>query len=121
MSDFSPGVIIGLFALLTTVIVIAMLALNRFLGNFHRRHDNEQPFESGLLPSGDTQHHFAISYYLIAAAFLIFELEAAILWAWAVSYWSLGLPGVIAAVTFMVILLLGLVYMIRKGSFNFRT
>ncbi|WP_108651481.1 NADH-quinone oxidoreductase subunit A [Dongshaea marina] len=121
MSAFHSGVMIGLFALISVGIIIAMLMLNRFLGNFYRQqqHDNDLPFESGLLPSGSTQRHFSVSYYLIAAAFLIFELEAAILWAWAIDYWSLGISGVIAAIVFMVILLLGLVYLIRKGAFNF--
>ena len=64
------------------------------------------------------KHNFSISYYLIAVAFLIFELEAAILLAWGVDYWTLGISGVITAVLFITILLLGLVYMLRKGVFK---
>ncbi|ASK78404.1 NADH-quinone oxidoreductase subunit A [Paraphotobacterium marinum] len=121
MSAFHSGVMIGLFALIATGIIVAILVVNRLLGDFNRQkiHDEDVPFESGLLPSSSTQRHFSISYYLIAAAFLIFELEAAILWAWAIDYWSLGISGTIAALVFMVILLLGLVYLIRKGGLNF--
>lgn len=118
MSGFNPAVLVGIFTVLVVVIVVAILLANKLLGGFNRRFENEQPFECGLLPSGTTKHNFSISYYLIAVAFLLFELEAAILLAWGVDYWHLGIPGVIAAVVFILILLLGLVYMLRKGAFK---
>ena len=61
----------------------------------------------------------AILLPVVSFFFSRFELEAAILWAWAIDYWSLGISGTIAALVFMVILLLGLVYLIRKGGLNF--
>ncbi|EAR56491.1 MULTISPECIES: NADH-quinone oxidoreductase subunit A [Photobacterium] len=118
MSDFNPGIMIGVFSLLVFAVIASILFISKSIGGFGRRFDKEQPFECGLLPSGTTKHNFSISYYLIAVAFLIFELEAAILFAWGVDYWQLGIPGVIAGVTFLVILLLGFIYMIRKGVFQ---
>ncbi|CAH0537081.1 NADH-quinone oxidoreductase subunit A [Vibrio marisflavi] len=118
MSGFSPALLIGIFTVLVIAVISAILFASKLVGGFGRRYEDEQPFECGLLPSGTTKHNFSISYYLIAVAFLIFELEAAILLAWGVDYWKLGIPGVIAAVLFIVILLLGLVYMLRKGAFK---
>ena len=53
MSAFHSGVMIGLFALIATGIIVAILVVNRLLGDFNRQkiHDEDVPFESGLLPS----------------------------------------------------------------------
>ncbi|WP_235861005.1 NADH-quinone oxidoreductase subunit A [Photobacterium phosphoreum] len=118
VSSFSPGLIIGIFTLLVIGVIGAILIASKLIGGFNRHYENEQPFECGLFSSSVKKHNFSISYYLIAVAFLIFELEAAILLAWGVDYWTLGISGVITAVLFITILLLGLVYMLRKGVFK---
>ncbi len=120
MSDLATGVIIWLYALIAVGVVVFMLVLNWLIGGYRREPDTEQemPFESGIPPTGDARVPFPMSYYLVAVSFLIFELEAAFLFAWAVDYWSLGVAGTVGALVFIMILLLGLVYEWRKGGLS---
>ena len=78
VSSFSPGLIIGIFTLLVIGVIGAILIASKLIGGFNRHYENERPFECGLFSSSVAKHNFSISYYLIAVAFLIFELEAAI-------------------------------------------
>jgi len=120
VSDLATGVIIWLYALIALGVVVFMLVLNWLIGGYRREPDTEQetPFESGIPPTGDARVPFPMSYYLVAVSFLIFELEAAFLFAWAVDYWSLGVAGTLGALVFIMILLLGLVYEWRKGGLS---
>ena len=119
MSDLSTGVIIWLYALIALGVVLFMLVLNWLLGGYRSSDPlEESPFESGIPPTGDARVPFPMSYYLVAVSFLIFELEAAFLFAWAVDYWSLGIAGTLGALVFILILLLGLVYEWRKGGLS---
>jgi NADH-quinone oxidoreductase subunit A len=120
VSDLATGVIIWLYAIIALGVVLFMLALNWLLGGYRTSQDpeKEQPFESGIPPTGDARVPFPMRYYLVAVSFLIFELEAAFLFAWAVDYWSLGIAGTVGALIFILILLLGLVYEWRKGGLS---
>jgi len=118
MSDLSTGVIIWLYALIALGVVVFMLVLNALLGGYRSDPEKETPFECGIPPTGDARVPFPMTYYLVAVSFLIFELEAAFLFAWAVDYWSLGVAGTLGALVFILILLLGLVYEWRKGGLS---
>jgi NADH-quinone oxidoreductase subunit A len=120
MSDLSTGVIIWLYALIALGVVVLMLVLNRLIGGYRHEPDTEQetPFECGIPPTGDARVPFPMSYYLVAVSFLIFELEAAFLFAWAVDYWKLGIAATLGALVFILILLLGLIYEWRKGGLS---
>ena len=121
MQPINSGVIILVFSVVVAVISILLLVLNRSINYLINRHrlasrKTELQFECGLNPTAGPASRLSISYFLIAAAFLIFELEGAILLPWAVDYWKLGMPGVVTAVVFIIVLLLGLVYMLAKGA-----
>jgi NADH-quinone oxidoreductase subunit A len=120
ISDLTTGVIIWLYAIIALGVVVFMLVLNFLIGGYRKQPDPEQgtPFESGIPPTGDARVPFPMSYYLIAVSFLIFELEAAFLFAWAVDYWNLGVTGTVGALIFILILLLGLIYEWRKGGLS---
>jgi NADH-quinone oxidoreductase subunit A len=118
MPELTTGVILWLYSLIALGVVIFMLVLNRLLGGYHSDPEKETPFESGIPPTGDARVPFPMRYYLVAASFLIFELEAAFLFAWAVDYWHIGTAGTVGALVFIVILLLGLVYEWRKGGLS---
>jgi NADH-quinone oxidoreductase subunit A len=118
MSDLNTGVIIWLYALIAFGVVVFMLVLNWLLGGYRSDPEKEAPFECGIPPTGDARVPFPMRYYLVAVSFLIFELEAAFLFAWAVDYWTLAIPGTLGALAFIVILFLGLVYEWRKGGLS---
>jgi NADH-quinone oxidoreductase subunit A len=118
MAELQAGAMVGLFALLVLAVVTLILLANRFLGGYHPSPDKDTPFESGIQPTGDARISFSISYYLVAVSFLIFEFEAALLFAWGVDYWHLGIAGTLGAVAFIIILFLGLIYEWRKGGLS---
>lgn len=116
--DWSDGIIIGIFAVIVLGIAIAMRMVGRLLGGYRPEPQKETPFEGGVPPTGDARVPFTISFYVVAVSFLIFELEAAFLFAWAVAYWDVGVTGTIGALVFIAILMLGLVYEWRKGALS---
>jgi NADH-quinone oxidoreductase subunit A len=76
----------------------------------------KQPYESGIPAIGDTRERFAVKYYLVAMLFLLFDVEAVILFTWAVVFKRLGLFGFLAILVFLLLLVVGLVYEWRKGA-----
>lgn len=118
MSELTTGVVVWLFALITVGVVTLTLILNRLLGGYRADPEKETPFESGIPPTGDARIPFPMRYYLVAVSFLIFELEAAFLFAWAVNYWQASATATLGALVFILVLLLGLIYEWRKGGLS---
>lgn len=116
MQNLSPATVIGLFALLVLCALSGLLWLSRWLGGYRSQWDKEQPYECGIPPTGDARTRMPVRFYVVAVSFLIFDIEAAFLFIWAVTYWELGAQGVIGACVFIIILLFGLIYEWRKGG-----
>ncbi|KPK01420.1 MAG: NADH-quinone oxidoreductase [Nitrospira bacterium SG8_35_4] len=76
------------------------------------------PYESGNPPVGDSRHRFSIKFYIIAMLFVVFDVEAVFLYPWAVAYDKLGLFGLVEMMLFIFILLIGYVYVWKKGAFD---
>ena len=74
------------------------------------------PYESGILPLGDTRERFSVKFYLVAILFIVFDLETIFLIPWGVMFRELGLFGLIEMGVFVLILLVGLVYAWKKGA-----
>lgn len=118
MQDLQPAAVIGLFALLIVATLIGLLWLSRWLGGYRPQWDKEQPYECGIPPSGDARIRTPVRFYVVAVSFLVFDIEAAFLFAWAAAYRELGVQGVIGASVFILILLFGLIYEWRKGGLS---
>jgi NADH-quinone oxidoreductase subunit A len=76
----------------------------------------EMPYESGMIPLGDTRHRFSVKFYMVAISFIVFDLETIFLVPWAVELDALGWSGFMAVVLFVVVLAVGLVYEWKKGG-----
>ena len=74
------------------------------------------PFECGMESVGDVRHRFTVKFFLVALLFIIFDIEAVFIYPWAVLFRELGLFGFIEMGVFILILLLGLVYVWKKGA-----
>ncbi|MCL1124095.1 NADH-quinone oxidoreductase subunit A [Shewanella surugensis] len=118
MTHSTPEIFLLIFAIVAMAIAILLLSLNRLIAGKPLPREQEVPFECGLNPTTSPSKSLSINYFLVASAFLIFELETAILWPWAVNYWELGMGGMISAVSFMIILLLGLFYLLAKRALS---
>ena len=77
-----------------------------------------QPYESGILPLGDTRRRFSVKFYLVAMLFVIFDIETVFLIPWAVVFRQLGLFGLIEMLVFVVILAVGYIYVWKRGALD---
>ena len=107
------------YAAAAFAIVGIMIGLSWVLGERHTAKTTGEPYESGIPVTGNARLRFSSHFYLIAMFFVIFDLDAAFIFAWAVSFRELGLPGYLGIVVFIVILLAVLIYELGIGALNF--
>jgi NADH-quinone oxidoreductase subunit A len=102
----------------TVALVALMLGLSYVLGQRHASRATLQPFESGIVSVGDARVRFPVQFYLIAVFFVIFDLEAVFIYAWAVAAREAGWSGYFEVMVFVVILVAALVYLWRVGALD---
>lgn len=107
------------FAIIVVALIGIMIGLSYLLGERHHERKTDEPYESGIPPTGDARLRFSSSFYLIAMFFVIFDLDAAFIMLWAVSFRELGLPGYIGIFIFIAILMILLVYELSIGALDF--
>ncbi len=112
MDDLNLWPIVVYFATVV-VIVGGMVGVSALLGQRHDEHATHEQYESGIAATGDARVRFSAHFYLIAVFFVIFDLEAAFVYAWAVSAREVGWPGYVELVVFVAILGAALVYLWR--------
>ena len=76
------------------------------------------PYECGVDPVGTARERFSIKFYLVAVLFILFDIEAVFLYPWAVAFRQLGLYGLIEMALFIVVLLVGYLYVLKKRALD---
>ena len=109
---------IGLFVAAVIGLCAFMLGVSALLGGRSQGRSKALPFESGIIGTGSVRQRFSIQFYLVAMLFVIFDIEAMFLFAWAVSVREVGWNGFWGAAVFIVVLLAGLVYDRRAGALD---
>jgi NADH-quinone oxidoreductase subunit A len=99
-------------------LVGATLAISYVLGERHQGRATGEPYESGIVPTGPAEIRFPVKYYLVAMFFVVFDLEAAFVYAWAVSVREAGWIGYGEMLFFIGVLLAGLIYLGRIGALD---
>ena len=107
---------VGIFMLLIVGFVASVLVLARLISPSRRSSTKAQTYETGETTVTDPWRPFPVRYYVFALLFLIFDVEAAFLYPWAVIYSELGVYGFVELVIFVLILGVGLVYAWKKGA-----
>jgi NADH-quinone oxidoreductase subunit A len=105
-----------LFLVVATAIGIALLILGNLLGPKKSTAEKLAPYECGFEAFEDARMKFDVRYYLIAILFIIFDLEIAFVIPWATVFSDLGLFGLIEMGMFIGLLVLGFVYVWKKGA-----
>lgn len=113
LSNYLPVLIFVIIALVAGTV---MVSLGYFLGP--RRSDDAKlsPYECGFESFEDARMKFDVRYYLVAILFIIFDLEIAFLFPWAIVLDKIGLFGFAAMAVFLGILVIGFIYEWKKGA-----
>jgi len=98
----------------TSALVGMFLALSAWLGPKKMTPIKGEPFECGTISKTDARSPYPIKFYLVAVLFIVFDIEIAFLYPWAVSFGSIGVVGFVAAMIFLAILGVGLYYEVSK-------
>jgi len=109
------------FPILIFLVIAGAIAVAMVGGSFvlaRQRPDSEKlsPYECGFEPFEDARIRFDVRYYLVAILFIIFDLEVAFLFPWAVSLGDIGMFGFWSMVVFLGVLTIGFIYEWRKGA-----
>lgn len=99
-------------------LIAAVIGLSFILGQRHKERATGEPYESGILPTGSARLHFSAKFYLIAMFFVIFDLEAVFIFAWAAAVPELGWAGYFEILTFIAVLAAALIYLWRLGALD---
>jgi NADH-quinone oxidoreductase subunit A len=112
---------LAVYLVSVTVLVGSMLALSAVLGQRHKERATDEPYESGAVSTGSARLRFHAGFYLIAMFFVIFDLEAVFIYAYAAAFRELGWVGYVEILVFVFILLTALFYLWRVGALEWST
>ena len=106
------------YFVLVIVLVAATLVVSYLLGPKHADPATGEPYEGGIVSEGSARVRFSVRYYLIAAFFVVFDLEAVFLFAWAVAARESGWAGYCEVLLFVGVLFAALIYLWRVGALD---
>jgi len=95
---------------------VGMVVGSHFLSTFRPTPAKVAPYESGMSPLGDTRERFSVKFYMVAILFIIFDIETIFLIPWSVLFRRLGIFGFVEMMIFMIVLLVGYIYVWKKGA-----
>jgi NADH-quinone oxidoreductase subunit A len=113
LQEYIPVLI---FLGVATRIGLLLLGLGFLIGRGSKDDEKLSPYECGFEPFDDSRMKFDVRYYLVAILFIIFDLEIAFLFPWAVSLDTIGTFGLISMGIFLAILVVGFIYEWKKGA-----
>jgi len=105
-----------LFIVIAAGVGVALLVFGLLAGPTRPDPEKLTPYECGFEPFEDARARFDVRYYLLAILFIIFDLEVAFLFPWAVVFKQIGMIAMIEMGLFLVLLILGFAYVWKKGA-----
>jgi len=94
------------------------VVLSQFLGPSKPTPEKSAPYECGMPAVGDARERQSVKFYLVAMIFLLFDIEVAFIYPWAIAFRELGTTGFWQLTTFLALLTTGYIYVWRKGVFD---
>ena len=113
LANYAP---ILIFLAISGALGVVLLGLGMALGRGEKSASKTAPYECGFEAFEDTRMRFDVRYYLVAILFIIFDLEIAFLFPWAISLEQVGVFGLVAMGIFLGLLVVGFIYEWRKGA-----
>jgi len=105
-------------ALIALGFVFTTMFLTHKLGPKRKTKIKNDPFECGIEVQGNARTPFSVKYFLVAILFVLFDVEVIFMYPWAVNFRQLGTFGLWEMFTFMGLMIIGLIYIIRRGALN---
>lgn len=96
----------------------AIVAASSLVGRHKPSRVKDQPYECGISPTGDARAPISVQFYMVALAFILFDIEAIFLYPWALVYRRLGVFGFVEMVLYIIILLAGYMFLWKKGALD---
>ena len=115
MIDYVP---IGLQLVAAALLAGALLGLSTWLGHPRKSRTDLSPYECGVDPIEPAGKRYTVRFYMVAMLFILFDIEAAFLYPWAVVFRDLGLRGFVEMAVFIGVLLVGYLYCWRRGALD---
>lgn len=109
---------LGIYVGIAVLLILLLLFLASWLGNKTRSQAKEEPYESGILPTGEARLSEPVPFYLVAIFFIVFDVEVIFVLSWAVAYDLLGWAGFLNISFFILILLVGLAHLWKTGGLD---
>ena len=106
--------------LVVVAVTATILGLSAWVGVKRPSKGKLSPYECGSSPVGDARKRFSVSFYLVAMLFILFDVETAFLYPWAVIFKSLKWFGFLEMLLYIAVLLAGYVYVWKKGALDWR-
>lgn len=111
--QYFPIVVMALVAL---GFVLTTMVASHWMGPKRHSKVKEEAFECGIESVGNARSPISIKYFLVAILFVLFDVEVIFMYPWAVNFRELGVFGLIEMFTFMGLMVVGLVYVIKRGA-----
>lgn len=109
---------LAVYTAMAVSLVGGLLFVAWWLGEKRRSAVKEAPYESGVTPTGSARLAYPVPFYLVAIFFIVFDVEAVFIFIWAVARDALGMTGMIHITVFILVLLLGLAWLWKKGGLD---
>ena len=107
---------IAILFIIATALAVLIVVLGTIFGPKRKSFRKMSPYESGMMPIGPGTRRMSIRFYLVAVLFILFDVEVIFFYPWAVNFRALGLFGFIEMLVFVGILLVGYIYIWKKGA-----
>lgn len=117
LQNYVPVLIfLGASTILGVILILVGLTIGRWASRGKADPEKNSPYECGFEAFEDARMRFDVRYYLVAILFIIFDLEIAFLFPWAVALEEVGMFGFVAMAIFLGILVIGFIYEWKKGA-----
>ena len=121
LSPWEPGIFaLTVYGVLVLALIAAMLFFASWIGERKPGREKSRAYECGVIPTGTARLRYPVPFYLVAIFFLIFDVEGAYIFSWAVACEELGWAGWMRMSFFIIVLLIGLLYIWKKGGLDWR-
>jgi NADH-quinone oxidoreductase subunit A len=107
--------------LIAGVLATLLVSLSGLIGWRRPNRAKLQAYECGMEPTGDAREPFSVKFYLVAMVFILFDVEAIFLYPWAFVFRELKMRGFVEMMLYIAILLVGYIYLWKKGALDWHT